>query len=68
MHNQLTVFDPSGRVLSRHKGREDGAFARIRVEANGVLIMERRLPDTFGFVSKELLGITGFHVWRPDPA
>ena len=67
-HNQLTVFDADGRVISRHRAQGDGAFTQVRAEADGIFLLENRSPDTHGFVSDELFAATSFHVWRLDPA
>ena len=68
VQNRLTVFDPTGRVISRHKALGDGAFTRVRAEEDRILILEIRAPHTHGYVSNELFEATSFHVWRLDPA
>ena len=65
---ELTVFDATGRVISRHRAQGDGAFTKVRAEADGICILENRSPDTHGFVSDELFEQTSFHVWRLDYA
>ena len=66
--NRLTVFDPAGRVISRHTAPRPGKFLRARVEAKRVCILEERAPETYGLVSQALFDTASLHVWRLDPA
>ena len=66
--NRLTVFDPNGRVVSRHTAPRTGEFRKVRVEAEQIYILELRAPKTYCFISQELFDTASLHVWRLDPA
>ncbi len=63
---QLTVFDPAGSVVSRHKAHDGGVFTRVRAEAEQICVLENRVPDTHGFIFGGLFEENPFHVWRLD--
>ena len=64
--NRLTVFDPTGTVISQHSLK--GTLTHVRCGENEICVLENRSPDTHGFVCDELFEETTFHVWRLDPA
>lgn len=65
--NRLTVFDPAGRVISRHTALRPGMFLRVRIDAGRICVLELRAPETGALISEELFEAASLHVWRLDP-
>ena len=66
--NRLTVFDSTGRVISRHTALRPGMFLRTRIDTGRICVLELRAPETGGLISEELFEAASLHVWRLDPA
>ena len=64
--NQVTVFDPSGRVVSRHKAQKSGRFIAAHGEGDRPCLLEIRSPDAYGLLGGESDAAETYHVWRLD--
>lgn len=62
--NRLTVFDPDGRVISRHGTGKNCRYAQALAEQDRICLLEPRFAETYGLTCDELFAGSTVHAWQ----
>ena len=61
---RLTVFDPEGRVISRHETGKNCRYDKVLAEQDRICVLELRFAETYGLVCDELFEGSTIHAWQ----